>query len=245
MNNPYIISAIATIFVVHITYIVNFYFFSGYGISNDSAVWGQFGDYIGGILNPLLSFVSIMLLIKSLNLQREANASLIQDINNKDKTEKLRSFESIFFNMLNSQKEIFEALKIELVQNETLQTYTGVKSVIEIEALIEDARENSVSVDYIRGFLGELDENDCIFGVFRAFYVTVFIIDEKLSDAEGFSSKDRKAHFLTLINFTNFSQLRLILICAQFMDWENITYIRKCTELKEAMEETGLKFDQY
>jgi hypothetical protein len=34
------------------------------------AVWGQLGDYIGGVLNPMLSFLTLFLLIKTLQLQQ-------------------------------------------------------------------------------------------------------------------------------------------------------------------------------
>lgn len=36
--------------------------------------FGQFGDYIGGILNPILGFITIILLISTLTEQRKANA---------------------------------------------------------------------------------------------------------------------------------------------------------------------------
>lgn len=37
----------------------------------DQEKWGQFGDFIGGIVNPALGLVTIMLLLASLGLQRQ------------------------------------------------------------------------------------------------------------------------------------------------------------------------------
>lgn len=34
------------------------------------AAWGQFGDYIGGVLNPLLSFFALYVLMRNLQLQQ-------------------------------------------------------------------------------------------------------------------------------------------------------------------------------
>ncbi|MFQ2624533.1 hypothetical protein ACK3YV_17115, partial [Aeromonas caviae] len=47
-------------------------------LSDEKDVWGQFGDYFGGTLNPILSFMSVLLLIKSVRLQLVANSSLIK-----------------------------------------------------------------------------------------------------------------------------------------------------------------------
>ena len=59
-------------------------YYHNFGISGDVSqktdVWGQFGDYVGGVLNPILSFISIYLLISSLSLQRQANTSLVDEI---------------------------------------------------------------------------------------------------------------------------------------------------------------------
>lgn len=39
--------------------------------SDDPAVWGQLGDFIGGILNPLIAFLAFFWLTKSVLLQRQ------------------------------------------------------------------------------------------------------------------------------------------------------------------------------
>jgi len=103
MINKYIIAAAIAITFVVLSYIYNFYCVLSYSISNDTAVWGQLGDYTGGLLNPILSFITLVLLIKSLSLQNEANLALRKELKNNEKTAKLRLFETQFFNMLNAQ----------------------------------------------------------------------------------------------------------------------------------------------
>ncbi|NYY80701.1 hypothetical protein DMH27_20040 [Raoultella planticola] len=76
-------------------------YYLNFGISGDVSqktdVWGQFGDYVGGVLNPILSFISIYLLINSLSLQRQANTSLVDEIKRQEKLEDFKKFEFRFF----------------------------------------------------------------------------------------------------------------------------------------------------
>jgi uncharacterized membrane protein len=59
--------ALFLIFVIGIVYILNF--ING-EISVQTSQWGAFGDYFGGILNPLLSFIVICLLLVDLKNSR-------------------------------------------------------------------------------------------------------------------------------------------------------------------------------
>jgi uncharacterized membrane protein len=42
-------------------YVVNFW---GGGLSNDPQIWGTFGDYFGGIFNPILALANLIIFIK-------------------------------------------------------------------------------------------------------------------------------------------------------------------------------------
>lgn len=59
--------AIVAIIVVYGFYF--FKFFSGFKFSDQTGVWGTFGDYVGGILNPILSFFSLIAISLTLTLQ--------------------------------------------------------------------------------------------------------------------------------------------------------------------------------
>ncbi|HSH86907.1 MAG TPA: hypothetical protein VK958_06610 [Methylophilus sp.] len=62
----YIWIPILMIGLVFVIYLLNFW---GNPKSNEPASWGQFGDYFGGILNPLLNTVTIFALLYTINLQ--------------------------------------------------------------------------------------------------------------------------------------------------------------------------------
>lgn len=240
----YILGAAAIIITVFVFYIGKFGLDLGYGLSDDSAVWGQFGDYMGGSLNPILSFISIVLLLKSLRLQNQSNLDLREELNDNKKAEKLRAFGTLFFNMVASQKRLLDSFTINVSVND-LPLSPGVNSIIFIEDEIHRLRNEDASDQVIIEFLDRIDVNECIYGILRGFYITVKIVSEKLSDANDFKIEDRGEYLVTLINFTDFSQLRLIAIAVQFFDCPPSTYLRTHLELKLVLEEVGLSFSMY
>ncbi|MFL1501216.1 hypothetical protein ACI77N_08445 [Pseudomonas sp. S191] len=69
------IAAIAAIGTVCIIYIFAF----GTTRSSDPAIWGQFGDYVGGVLNPLFALAAFLSALWSISLQqRESRAASTQ-----------------------------------------------------------------------------------------------------------------------------------------------------------------------
>jgi hypothetical protein len=115
--------SIALIIIVFVFYF--FRFSNGYIIpSGSQEVWGQFGDFVGGTLNPLLSFfgliallVTIALQSKELELSRE-ELKLTRDELKKSadaqneikKTQIKQQFENTFFALLNQHNQILEKL---------------------------------------------------------------------------------------------------------------------------------------
>jgi hypothetical protein len=244
--NRYLAAAAIIIVVIFGSYFLNFYVSIEYGLSNDPAIWAQLGDYAGGMLAPCLSFVTIIILIKSLALQNEANTSLKEELKKSEQMEKLKSFEVLFFNMIESQKRLFESFNIEF-SSPTGGNFelSGVNAVIAIEDEIAAMRDIGSNEQDICLYLENIDKKDQIFGLSRAFYIMVLSVSDKLSVSNGFSIDDRRAHFQTLVNFTDFAQLRLILICVQFTNYESAKYIRFSNEFKDVIEELKLGFELY
>lgn len=245
--NRYALIAAGLISVVFLSYILNFYVHLGYAISDNPETWGQLGDYAGGILNPLLSFISLVLLIKSLSLQNQANHDLREEIRNTRKSEKLRSFEAQLFHMIDSQRSLFESLKVKDPLNKPDKT--GADAVIFIEEEVYKIREkyghNDESNKAITKYLEILDESDKIFNITRIFYNMVKLISEKLSGDNGFSQDDRRSHYITLINFTDFALIRLIMLSAQFMDYQSVRYLKESQEFSSVVADLSLGYNLY
>lgn len=71
--------------VVLISFLLFMYFSTFKYISLETAVWGAFGDYIGGILNPIFAFLSFTALIITLlyqHKQLEQNREILQETKN-------------------------------------------------------------------------------------------------------------------------------------------------------------------
>ena len=106
---PFLIAAIGAPLVVALIYVLNF---SG-GLSEEHDAWGQFGDYFGGLLNPIFGLLSFVALLLALVLQsRELHASMQELRASTDALEsqhealKRQSFENTFFQMLRRVGEI-------------------------------------------------------------------------------------------------------------------------------------------
>ncbi|MEI6745647.1 MAG: putative phage abortive infection protein [Methylococcaceae bacterium] len=78
-------------------------YFYKYPISEDLEQWGQFGDYVGGVLNPLLSFSALIVLVRTYSMQRE-------ELKNVKETQKKQQFENTFFELLRIHNENLEGL---------------------------------------------------------------------------------------------------------------------------------------
>ncbi|NGZ13944.1 hypothetical protein HGG78_09345 [Vibrio aestuarianus] len=237
-NNFYTYAAVVCILLVIGIYGIQFH---SYKLSDDVDHWNQFGGYVGGVLGPLLSFISLVMLIKSLNLQNESNNTLLEESRLNIKNEKLRSFETHFFNLLGAQRESFEYFRLTFDG----QTYSGVMAVRQLEVKVVELRNAKVSNQAIKDMILQADTDEKLYNTQRVFFVITKTIIQKLSDENGFTSEERKSHMETMINFTEFSLLRLLLISMQFLSYKSSTLMRENKELVSVLEELKLPIDSY
>lgn len=67
LNKTFILLLIIA-FIVIGAYTLNF---QGNSVSDNPEQWGQLGDYVGGILNPVLSFTTVIILITTVRIQNK------------------------------------------------------------------------------------------------------------------------------------------------------------------------------
>lgn len=100
-----------------------------------AAYWGQIGDFIGGLLNPLLSFVALMAVLYSVNMQRrelklargDARENYRIQIQQRQNFER-QNFESVFFRLLDIHARLVKELKVTIesqVYDDGTKTLTG------------------------------------------------------------------------------------------------------------------------
>lgn len=67
-------AAIVALFIILVSYFCNFYNSWSWSnvFSKETDSWGQFADFVGGLMNPFLSIIVLWTLIKTLRLNSEA-----------------------------------------------------------------------------------------------------------------------------------------------------------------------------
>jgi len=138
-----------------ILFVVGFYLYKfHYGLSNVNGDWGTFGDYIGGILNPVIAAFAFYLIAKTYELQKrelEATRSLL-GVSTKAQKDQIKL--AALTALLNSNLTSISLLKSEKV--EVLKTisldYQSSEKVFRSKAV------DSQSSEYLE-LLGQLEKN--------------------------------------------------------------------------------------
>lgn len=141
MLNRYSIVAIGLMAIVIASYVFQFYFNLGYEISENPSDWVDFGAFFNGLVSPLLSFVSLVLLIQSLNLQNQANIELRAEVQLNHKNEQLRSFETYFFGLIEAQRTSFSNFELKFKEEGNIKALGGVCAIRTLEDRIEAFRK--------------------------------------------------------------------------------------------------------
>ncbi|TKE96159.1 hypothetical protein [Vibrio kanaloae] len=238
MSKRIVAISIAAIALAWLSYWYNFSYLHSYKISTDPGDWGVLGDFLGGVLNPILTFFTIVLLVSSLSLQRESNDHLKSEIEKSEHFEKVRAFESRFFNMIDSQKVLFESFKLSFLNNGVVDVKYSSAAVGELEDLILQLKRANASVAQIKGAIESFDDNDEIYSVTRTFCIIVKTIDAKISEENGFTLIDKKEFYETLINFTDYSLFKLVLICIKYLDQDNLKVLAK-NDFRDVLSSVG------
>lgn len=211
--------------------------------SQQADVWGQFGDFMGGVLNPILSFISICLLIRSVTLQLDSNKTLREEIKRQERIEDYKKFEMRFFSLLEAQDSNFGKFRIlleeehhgELIDNdigslnfESVQPeYKAANAVSYIDDCLSVLVKGGIDKLRIISWLEDLDVDDHYFSLVRRFYLLVKLVHEKAGD-------DKDEQIDLLINLTDEKLLTIIAILSNYYDWDNIKYLNESKVLEVA-----------
>ncbi len=124
-------SAVVVVFAVFSFY---FYKFGAYSLSADRGDWGTFGDYLGGTLNPILSFFGLIALLltivlqgKELELTRrelqrsaEAQERTQEVLDEQSNTQIKQQFEGTFFALLDQHNRLLSDISKSSVLYESI-----------------------------------------------------------------------------------------------------------------------------
>ncbi|MFT6908549.1 MAG: hypothetical protein ACJAS1_005251 [Oleiphilaceae bacterium] len=225
--------ALVILVLTWVAYWYNFGFLQDQGISKTANDWALLGDFLGGVLNPILTFLTIIILIKSLSLQKEEGYRTKQ-------FEKIRSFELHFFNMIDSQKVLFNNFKLVFNANDHAIIKTSGAAVIKVEDVLVHLKDNGKTFAEIKFGINSLDADDSIYSATRTFAIIVKLVEKKLSDQNGFSIAERREYYEILINYTDYSLIRLILITMKYFDNAQVNALKDNVEFNTTLKSVGV-----
>ncbi|HIC8603685.1 TPA: hypothetical protein ACW7U9_001872 [Citrobacter freundii] len=167
-------------------------------ISKSPEVWGQFGDFAGGLINPILGFITVVILIITSLYQQKQYERL-------ERREKNKIFDDRFYGMISYQRDFANDFKCKLPSG----VDANVKELtIYVEGVFFDTDDHS--------YLNDDKFKDSIFPLVRGFYILVKMINE--SHNEEIGKKDADKYYEWLVNLTDYSLMRLVLLCVYYYD---------------------------
>ena len=88
------------------------YNFSG-PLSSAQEVWGQFGDFLGGTLNPIFSLLSLIAILVTLFVQTRELSNSTETLRTQSINFKVQAFETSFFTLIRMKSETLKAIDLE------------------------------------------------------------------------------------------------------------------------------------
>ncbi len=79
-------------------------------LSKDAARWGTFGDFFGGTLNPILSFLALIIVLKTYLSQQEELQETRKILKEQSETQKRQQFDNTFFELLKVHNEVLSKI---------------------------------------------------------------------------------------------------------------------------------------
>ena len=112
-------------------------YFKNLSVTNDSATWGTFGDYLGGTLNPIISFLALIGLLYTIHQQAQEMQATREELKQAAEQQRqqveqqsrqseifnLQQFESTFFSLLEQHNKAAEKIKAESIFEELHDIY--------------------------------------------------------------------------------------------------------------------------
>lgn len=118
--------AITLIVVIPSVYFIWFFVVNNQSLSIDSSIWGTFGDFVGGILNPIIALFAFYWLTQSVLIQKKELSETQNVLKETEKvqkdqaiTQEKKRFEDTFHSLLSQFNIVFETLNESVIIRET------------------------------------------------------------------------------------------------------------------------------
>ena len=110
--------------------------------SNDPATWGTFGDYLGGTLNPIISFLALIGLLYTIHQQAQEMKATRDELERTAEQQSrqseifnLQQFESTFFSLLEQHNKTIEKVETDIakINGDIKSRYKGLDTITETQ----------------------------------------------------------------------------------------------------------------
>jgi hypothetical protein len=136
-----------------------FYFSKFHGsLSSENSVWGTFGDFVGGTLNPILSFLGLIALLITINFQIKESEETRTELKNRDKllelqtrTQKQQQFENTFFELLKQHNDSLNIISSMMRSNNYMNINIDAEIKKALKMPLKDANKHLKEYDYLWG----------------------------------------------------------------------------------------------
>lgn len=159
-------SKIVLLFVAGIPffYFVWFFIINKMELSISSIDWGTFGDFFGGILNPIIAFCAFYWLAKSIRIQKQELEETRETFKESGETQKKQRFEDTYFSLLEQHNIALSSL-LSNVSVEANVTAGIINSKIQ-RKLIKDVKKKifADNISSLRDSKRVLLENNQLYG---------------------------------------------------------------------------------
>lgn len=172
--------------IAFIVYFINFVIRNEFSLSSNIEHWGQTGGFFGGILNPIYSFLALIVLWLTLSNSQEQS--------------KIEKFENNFFNMLDMLKSLLRDLREEPEENKPDPILSEFiergNYFLSIEGSVELLGTECTSD---RGLAVGMKETPLLDNIFRLLYQILKYIYYKHPSEKGDSNIDERKNYSDIV----------------------------------------------
>lgn len=216
-------------------YFVWFSLLSGLEPSRSPSTWGEFGDFMGGVLNPFVAAAALLWLMRSVHIQKKELLETRTVMEEQADTIAVQRFEGTFFSLLNQIDKELERLAHPPRQN-----------TMTISNIMFDVMYNYSSVEEGRRVLmTEYSERISIF--YRQLYQTLKFISEhypRIND-EAARLHQEKLYSNILRSHLGTSSIRILAILCATQDQDDPFYrFKQLIEKYEFLEHMPFDFEK-
>lgn len=162
----------------------------GFLVTDSHERWGQFGDFIGGLLNPTFGLLSFFALLYTLFYQSKELSLSTEALKEQGRELKVQAFESTLFSMLNMCRERID--KFEIGDESTVgsravkKMYENLKYAYSAELILNGEDEHLLLIE--KSYNRYISQNDVYIGQYLRLLdsLLMFIENTELDEKEKY-----------------------------------------------------------